>query len=67
MAEDKLKRYEILDKLIELLSHGNAVITWADYVIIKIEKIETEAVIKKWLGINTLAAPDMVNAMAINF
>ena len=47
MPDDKLKRYEILDKLIDLLSHGNAVVTWADYVIVKIEKIETEAVIKK--------------------
>ena len=45
--EVKLKRYEILDKLIEILSHGEARITWADRTIVKIEKIETEATIKK--------------------
>ncbi len=42
--EDKLaKRYEILDKLIELLSHGQAVIKWADRIIVVVEKIETES------------------------
>ena len=45
--EGKSKRYEMLDKLIELLSHGNALITWADHRIVKIEKIETEAIINK--------------------
>lgn len=41
MPEDKLaKRYEILDKLIELLSHGEATIEWADRTIIKIEEID---------------------------
>ena len=47
MPNDNLKRYEILDKLIDLLSHGEAKIKWADYVIVKIEKITTEAEIKK--------------------
>ena len=48
MTEDKLaKRYEILDKLIELLSHGSCKVTWADKVIVKIEKIETEAEINR--------------------
>ncbi len=46
--EDKLKRrYEILDKLMELLSHGSAVVTWADHRIVKIEKINTEATINR--------------------
>ena len=46
--EDKLqKRYEILDKLIELLSHGQATITWCDHYIIKVEKIETDSKITK--------------------
>lgn len=47
MAEEprKDKRYELLDKLIDLLSHGEAKITWADHRIVKIEKIETEAII----------------------
>ena len=46
--EDRLKRrYEILDKLIEILSHGEAKITWADKVIVKVEKIQTESEIKK--------------------
>lgn len=44
MAEDKKdKRYEILDKLIDILSHGSAKVTWTDKVIVKIEKIETES------------------------
>ena len=46
MADDK-KRYEILDRLIDLLSHGECKIKWADGVIIKIEKIQSEAEIKK--------------------
>ena len=42
MPEDKLqKRYEILDKLIELLSHGEAKIKWADKVIVLVEDIKT--------------------------
>jgi len=42
MAEDKLqKRYEILDKLIELLSHGEARIKWADKVIVLVDDIKT--------------------------
>ena len=41
MPEDKLsKRYEILDKLIELLSHGQARIEWVDRTIIKVEEID---------------------------
>jgi len=41
MPEDKLaKRYEILDKLIELLSHGKATIEWTDKTIIKVEEID---------------------------
>ena len=46
--EDKLaKRYEILDKLIELCSHGQATIKWADRIIVVVEKIETESKITK--------------------
>jgi len=41
MAEDKLqKRYEALDKLIELLSFGEARIKWANGVVVLVEKIE---------------------------
>jgi hypothetical protein len=48
MIEDKLqKRYEILDKLIELLSHGEAKIKWADKTITVVEDIETESKITK--------------------
>lgn len=48
MAEDKLiKRYEILDKLIEIASHGQAVIKWTDRTIVSIEKIEIESKITK--------------------
>lgn len=48
MVEDKLqRRYEILDKLIELLSHGEATIKWADRTIVSIEKVETESKITK--------------------
>ena len=47
MPDDKTKRYELLDKLIELLSHGEAKITWADKVIVKVEKIQTEAEISR--------------------
>lgn len=46
--EDRLKRrYEILDKLIEILSHGEAKITWANKTIVKVEKIQTESEITK--------------------
>ena len=42
--EDKLsKRYEILDRLIEILSHGEAKVKWADRRIVEIEDIETKA------------------------
>ncbi len=41
------KRYDILDRLIELLSHGQATIKWANGVIVAIEKIETESKITK--------------------
>jgi len=47
MLDEKPIKRDILDKLIEVLSHGKAIITWADHAIIKIEKIETEATIKK--------------------
>ena len=40
MPEDRLKRYEILDKLIELLPFGKATIEWADKTIITIEEID---------------------------
>ena len=40
--EDKLqKRYEVLDRLLDLLSHGSAKIKWADGVVVLVEKIET--------------------------
>ncbi len=50
MVDEKdkyIQRYFILDKLIELLSHGSATITWCDHTIIKVEKIETESKITK--------------------
>jgi hypothetical protein len=51
MADDRIeqleKRYERLDKLLSILSHGEAKITWADGKIIKVEKIVTEAIINK--------------------
>ena len=48
MNEDKpQKRYEILDKLLDLLSHGSARIKWADGVVVSIDKIETESKITK--------------------
>ena len=49
MPEDKLeKRYEALDKLIDLLPYGKCVIHWADKVIVKIEQIDAkESVITK--------------------
>jgi len=43
MPEDKLtKRYEILDRLLEVLSHGKATIEWADHTIIKVEEIDAK-------------------------
>ena len=45
--EELEDRYERLDKLISLLSHGEAKIVWCDFKIVKIEKIVTEAVIDK--------------------
>ena len=48
MSEDKwLERLKILTELINGLPHGKAVIDWQDKTIVKIEKIQTEAVIKK--------------------
>jgi len=45
---DKLKkRFEILNELISVLSHGKAVVYWADKTVIKIERIETDTEIKK--------------------
>lgn len=45
MGEDqgKIRRYELLDQLLELLSHGEAHIKWADRKIVEIERIITEA------------------------
>ncbi|MDD5355842.1 MAG: hypothetical protein PHY56_04860 [Candidatus Omnitrophica bacterium] len=41
MPEDKLqKRYEILDKLLEVVAFGTARIEWADKTIIKVEEID---------------------------
>ena len=46
--EEKLKqRYELLDKLIEIISHGECKIKWADFKIVEIEDIETKAKITK--------------------
>jgi len=43
MPEDKLaKRYEAIDKLIELLSHGKATIEWADKTVIIVEEIDAK-------------------------
>lgn len=49
MPEDKLqKRYEALDKLIDLLPHGKCIIHWADRTVVKIEEIDAkESVITK--------------------
>lgn len=40
-------RYEILEKLLDLLSHGEAKIKWADKTIVEIEDIETKSKITK--------------------
>jgi len=45
--DEKEKRYEILDKLIDILSHGQATIKWADRIIVEIEEIETKSKITK--------------------
>lgn len=45
--ERLVKRYDILDRLIELISHGEAKIKWADKTIIVVEDIETESKITK--------------------
>ena len=47
MEEKWLKRLDLLIKLLDLLDHGKAQITWSDCTIVKIEKLETEATIKK--------------------
>ena len=47
MDDKWLNRLKILIDLIESLEQGKAQITWQDKNIIKIEKIETESVIKK--------------------
>jgi len=44
--QDLEKRYEKLEKLLSVLSHGEAKITWADFKIMKVEKIVTDAIIK---------------------
>lgn len=46
--DDKIKRQvEILLKLMNGCPHGSARVFWTDATVVKIEKIETEAVIKK--------------------
>lgn len=40
MSEDKLNRYETLEKLLDVISHGKAKISWADKTVILIEDIE---------------------------
>jgi len=51
MADDRKevleKRYERLERLMSILSHGECKITWADHKIMTIEKIVTEAIINK--------------------
>jgi len=42
-----LDRLELLIKLLDVIDHGKAVVTWADKHVVKIEKLETEATIKK--------------------
>ena len=41
------KRFEILIKLVEALHHGKCTVYFQDKNIVKIEKIETNAEIKK--------------------
>ena len=40
MSEDKTKRYEALDKLIDVISHGKATITWTDKTVQIVEDIK---------------------------
>ena len=40
-------RLDTLIKLMDIIEHGKAVISWQDKNVIKIEKIETNAEIKK--------------------
>ena len=48
MADDKwVERLSELIKLMDILDRGKAVIVWQDKTVVKIEKIETEAVVKK--------------------
>ena len=42
ISKDKLKRYELLDKLFEVISHGTAKIEWADRTVIRIEEIDAK-------------------------
>lgn len=41
------KKLEIIIKLIDTIPQGRAQIIWQDRTVVKIEKIETEATIKK--------------------
>lgn len=45
--EKWLDRLALVIKLLDVIDHGKATITWADKVIVKIDKLETEATIKK--------------------
>ena len=48
MDEDKKKKkLELVERVVELLSHGEAHIVWADHTVVKISKIITDAEIKK--------------------
>ena len=40
--DKKAKRYELLDKLFEVISHGTARIGWADKTIIIVEEIDAK-------------------------
>jgi len=40
--EKKAKRFELLEKLVEVVSHGSACVTWADRTIITIEDIDAK-------------------------
>lgn len=43
MPDDKKdRRYEILDKIIEIFSHGTCKIKWADKTIVEIEEVEVK-------------------------
>lgn len=43
MDKGEDQRFELLNKLLDLLSHGEAHIKWADKKIVVVEKILTEA------------------------